>query len=44
MIFKRGKVRVKRTRRCCADLGLEGFTSELLAEMEVDTVPDEEKP
>lgn len=44
MIFRRGKESVRRTRRCWADLGLEEFTSELLAEREVVPVPDEENP
>lgn len=44
MIFRRGKVIVKRTRRCCADFGLEALTRELLAETEVVMAPDDEKP
>lgn len=44
MILRRGKVSVRRTSRCWADLGLEELTSELLAEREVVPVPDDEKP
>ena len=44
MTFRRGNVRVSRTRRCCADFGEEGLTRELLVEREVETVPEEEKP
>ena len=36
-------MRVRRTRRCWADLGLEELASELLDESDV-PVPDEEKP
>lgn len=44
MIFRRGNVRVSRTRRCWADFGDDGLTRELLVEREVETVPEEEKP
>lgn len=44
MTFRRGNVRVSRTRRCCADFGEEGLTRELLVEREVETVPEEENP
>lgn len=44
MIFSLGKASVRRTRRCCADLGAEGLMSALLDDRDVVTAPDEEKP